>query len=298
MSPSSKAARSTRGWTSFDRRIVRYEEIHSINSDDFRAFVDAAAVKGPCRILDCGCGYGAFTREVLRATESSRSMGETDLRIDLIDESPVQLDRARDELRPWLSASGADLHFIAGVFPDDLGQPSEEYDVVACKMVLHEIRKHQQQRFVENAFECLKPGGRFVAWDVCLSPDIATFYRNVIKSKDAIAGYESMAERRYFLTEGELRTLFLSSSFGAVKFVRDIHYRFDTRKRLVPEFGGDEFLFAQWEDFIRKAAAALNPAVLARLQYLDSGDSISFNVRKVIVVARRPGSAKFVHGET
>ena len=297
MSPSSKAVRSTQGWTSFDRRIVRYEEIHSINSDDFRAFVDAAAVKGPCHILDCGCGYGAFTREVLRATESSRSTGETDLSIDLIDESPVQLARAEDELRPWQSAPAVELHFIGGVFPDDLGQSSEQYDVVACKMVLHEIRKDQQLRFVENAFDCLKPGGRFVAWDVCLSPDIATFYRDVIKSKDAIAGYDSMAERRYFLTEEELRTLFRSSSFGGVEFVRDILYRFDTRKRLIPEFGGDEFLFAQWEDFIRKAAAALSPAVLARLQYLDSGNSISFNVRKVIVVGRRPDSTKLVHGE-
>ncbi len=297
MSPSSKLARTTSGWTSFDRRIVRYEEIHSINADDFRAFVDAAAIRGPCRILDCGCGYGAFSREVLLATESARSKGETKLVIDLIDESLVQLTRAKDELRRWNSAPGAELHFIGGVFPDDLEPYSERYDVVACKMVLHEIRRDQQPGFVESAYESLKPGGRLVAWDVCLSPEIATFYRDVIQSKDAFAGYESMAERRYFLTEEELTELFLKSSFGGVEFVRDILYRFDTRKRLIPEFGGDELLFAQWEDFIRKAASALTPAVLARLQYQDKGDSISFNVRKVIVVGRRAGAQNLAQRE-
>src|ERR1700680_665270 len=195
LSPLSKDRRTATGQTSFDRRVVRYEEIHAISSDDFGTFVNAAAINGRCRILDCGCGYGAFTREVLLAIESGRLKGGTHLKVDLIDESLIQLERARDELRPWLNVPGVDLRFIGGVFPDDLGHFSKRYDVVACKMVLHEIRKDRQLRFLENTYDCLKRGGRLVLWDVCLSPDIAPFYRAVIRSKDALAGSYFMGER-------------------------------------------------------------------------------------------------------
>jgi SAM-dependent methyltransferase len=274
--------------TSFDRRIVRYEEIHAITSEDFRTFVDAAAVSGHARILDCGCGYGAFTREFLVATEPGRLRDEIQLQIDLIDESLVQIERAREELRPWLNGPGIDLRFIGGVFPDDLvDNCSQQYSVVACKMVLHEVRREEQLHFLEDAYNCLKQEGRLVLWDVCLSPEIAPFYRAVVKSKDALAGYDSMVERRYFLTEDELVALFRASSFRSVKFIKDILYRFDTQKRFMPEFGGDEFKFAQWEEFVRQSAAALSPEVLAGLRYRDDGDSISFDVRKVIVAGKR-----------
>jgi 2-polyprenyl-3-methyl-5-hydroxy-6-metoxy-1,4-benzoquinol methylase len=273
--------------TSFDRRIVRYEELHAISQVDFRTFVDTAAIYGHCRLLDCGSGYGAFTREVLLATESSRLSGETHLKIDLIDESPVQIERAQTELQAWLDAPGVSLRFVQGTFPDDLNEFSEQYDVVACKMVLHEIRKERQLSFLENTHECLSRAGRLVLWDVCLSPDIAPFYRAVIRSKDALAGYPSMVERRYFLTEEEMRALFHASTYRHVTFVKDILYRFDTRKRFIPEFGGDSSRFAQWQEFVRESVQALSPEVLAKLRYVDDGNSISFDVRKVIVTGKR-----------
>jgi SAM-dependent methyltransferase len=269
--------------TSFDLRVVRYEEIHSIRSDDFRAFVNAAMVSGKCRILDCGCGYGAVTREILLATEQGRLAGELQVSVDLIDESTVQLDRAKTELQRWLHDPATNLRFITGIFPDDLDVFSEPYDVIACKMVLHEVRQNQQPMFLRQLHECLKPGGRLILWDVCLSSDIASFYRSVVRSKDALAGYATMVERRNFLTEDEIKGLFEASPFGYAEFVRNILYRFDTMKRFIPEFKGDSVRFAQWQDFIRKSASAIDPSILAAIHYCDEGDSIAFDIRKVIV---------------
>src|ERR1039457_4141305 len=118
--------------TSFDQRIVRYEDIHSIQPSDFIALVDAAQIHGRCRILDCGCGYGAVTREVLLATERERLSGAANLAIDLIDESAVQVERAKRELAPWLHATGVTLAFINGTFPQDLILGSSQYDAIFC----------------------------------------------------------------------------------------------------------------------------------------------------------------------
>ena len=78
--------------TSFDHRIVRYEDIHSIAPNDFVVLVNAAAIEAGCRILDCGCGYGAVTREILRTTGGIHPHQKADLWIALIDESSVQIE--------------------------------------------------------------------------------------------------------------------------------------------------------------------------------------------------------------
>ncbi len=273
--------------TSFDRRIVRYEEIHSIKAADFVAMVKAAEIHGACHILDCGSGYGAVTREVLRAAERNPESRQAHLAIDLIDESAVQIERAKLELQPWHSFPGVTLAFITGTFPQDLNSPPASYDVVFCKMVLHEINRGMQPSFLASTYDYLRAGGRLVFWDVCLPADIADFYRGVVRMKDSLAGYDTMVQRRNFLTETEIRNLFAQSPFGSVEFVRDISYRFDTRKRLIPEFGGDHARFDKWQRYIRSTASEIPPATLNSINYTDDGPTITFDVRKVIGIARR-----------
>ena len=279
------------GSTSFDHRLVRYEEVHAIQPDDFRAFVTAADIRSQTRILDCGCGYGAVTREFLLATEGRRIRGETELFIDLIDESTVQLNRARNELRAWQTAHGVKLTFIEGLFPDDLPHLNV-YNIIACKMVLHEVNRDSQLRFLQGAHNFLANDGRLLLWEICLSPEIADFFRNVVRLKDQLSGYQTMVQRRNFLTERELYTLFSKSAFGRVELARDFFYRFDTRKRFMPEFGGNEDKFAEWHAFIRSAATELPESTLANIHYIDDGTTIGFDIRKVIAVATRTGALK------
>jgi len=284
------------GPTSFDKRLVRYEEIHNIQADHFKALIEAAEIRGTSRILDCGCGYGGVIREVLLATERERMNGKMDLDIDLIDESTIQLKEARRELDAWLGSRGVKLTFICGTFPEDLNEHSSMYDIIACKMVLHEVAKDRQRRFLESIHDHLKPGGRLVFWDLCLSEDLAEFYRAAFKMKDSLAGYETMVRRRNFLTEEELLSLFSASPFRSVDIVKDITYRFDTLTRLKPEFKGDQAKLAHWNNFIRTLAQALSHSALLKLHYRDDGDSISFDVRKVIAVTRRSGNTP-THGQ-
>jgi len=273
--------------TSFNQRIVRYEEIHSIAQNDFDALINAASPNTADRILDCGSGYGAVTRELLSKVSSSQLPKASPLRIDLIDESTVQLERAKQELKPWLNNPAFILTLIPGTFPDDLPTKSMEYDVVFSKMVLHEIPSFTQPEFVRRVYECLKKNGRFVFWDVCLSPNTAEFYRNVVRMKDHLAGYETMVERRNFLTEHEIRNLFDLSPFAHFELVKNITYQFDTVKRLEPEFRGDRVRFEEWQTFIRASAASIGASVLEEIHYQDDGYRIRFNVRKVIARAIR-----------
>jgi SAM-dependent methyltransferase len=270
--------------TSFDKRVVRYEEIHSIQQNDFDAMVASAELSGDCRVLDCGCGYGAVSRELIKDTEQVRRSGTLKLSIDLLDESDVQLDRARQELAPQMEEIGTQLGFIRGSFPH---ATEDLYDVIICKMVLHEIRREEQMNFVNGVYDRLKKTGRFILWDLCLASDIAEFHRSVVKMKDMLVGYDTMVERRYFLSENELVELFKGSSFGGIEFVKRILYRFETHKRLNPEFGGDKVAFYRWEEYIRTLATAASPELLKRIEYEDRGDNICFNVGKVLAKARR-----------
>lgn len=273
--------------TSFDQRVVRYEEVHAIHPDDFRAFVDMTGVMDThSKVLDCGCGYGAITRELLRATEHSRTQGNTRLTIDLIDESAIQLSRARMELQQWLSSRNATLSFIEGVFPDDL-ENGRTYDVIACKMVLHEVDRGQQPSFVDGLYQSLTPQGRLLLWDICLSADVADFFRAIVRRKDQLLGFDSMVQRRSFLTEEDLMNLFRRSSFERVQLARDILYRFDTSRRFLTEFRADREKFELWTDFVRERAANLPTSVRAYLHYSDCSAGISFDIRKVIAVAQR-----------
>jgi SAM-dependent methyltransferase len=273
--------------TSFDQRKVCYETLHEILPDHFRSFVGAGQIRGNCRVLDCGCGYGSVTREILEATAPDRTRGETTLTIDLIDESFVQLEKAKHELASWNESAGAKLAFILGVFPDDLPAGPDTYDVIACKMVLHEVPKERQATFVRSVYDHLKVKGRFIFWDLCLPSDLASFYRAVFKKKDALADYETLVERRNFMTEPEFVELFRASPFGNFQIVTEIAYRFDTQKRLEAELQGDRKKFAEWQDFIRASVAELDPSAVAKLKFEDDGDSISFNVRKIIAVTQR-----------
>jgi SAM-dependent methyltransferase len=273
--------------TSYNQRIVCYEDIHSIQQSDFDVMVAAAGLSGVCRVLDCGCGYGAVSRELINGTDRSRQNGNVELTIDLLDESGVQLDRAKQNLEGRSQEIGTHLRFIRGSFPQDINGDSCNYDVVICKMVIHEVKHEEQEMFVNRVYECLKKGGRFILWDLCLSTKIADFHRSVIRMKDALVGYETMVERRYLLTEGELNELFDASSFGGIEFVKRIRYRFETHKRLNPEFGGNETTFNKWQAFIRGLAAAADPDVLKLVGYTDYGDNICFNVDKVIAKAQK-----------
>lgn len=274
--------------TSYEHRIVRYEEIHDVAVADFAAFVSAAQLRPASRVLDCGCGYGACTRELLLHHRADEVVC-----VDLVDESAVQLSRAREELKPFEHVQGVTLAYECAEFPDRFA-PTDRYDVAFAKMVLHEVAREKQPAFVGSLIRALVPGGRLLFWDVCTQTNqIRDFTQAVIRSKDALAGFVSLADRRNLSTEQDISDLLEQSGVVMTRRLKTIGYTLDTRRRLVPEFGGDESLLQAWHDAIRRAASSLPASVLDELHYVDAGNTITFTIRKGLYRAERAARTAF-----
>lgn len=271
-------------FTSFDLRTVRYEEIHSIGKPDFQYMVTATQVRAGDRIMDCGCGYGAVTRELLEHTTPDTIARLT---VDLVDESAVQLERAREELASWIHRADCPrLKFIRASFPWSFGS-QHRYDVVLAKMVLHEVPHRQQLDFIDGIYHHLVDEGRLLLWDVCLSPKTADFYRTVIREKDKLAGFETMVNRRHFLTLPDIHTLFSRSGFGSIELIRPMVYRFRSLHRLGPELRGDECALKKLNEATRNAFGRLDRKTQHQLEFQDDGRDVSFQVNKGIFLATR-----------
>ena len=294
--------------TSFNKRKVRYEEIHCIKPSYFDALVDAADIKDGNRVLDCGCGYGAVTREILKRFRM-RQQNEY-LVVDLVDESDEQLEMARSELKNLAANPPVALNFIPGTFPSDFCWENK-YDVAVAKMVLHEVRgansdaadtsemtsqtaKVTQPKFMQGLVKCLKPGGTLIIWDLNLTPSTRSFFCDVLRKKDTLAGFDTLVERRNFLSNEMLSTLFAQSGLVMVRQVLSIDYEFSTRRRLASEFSGDETRLEEWHKFIRQRVESLQSGEQHELRYRDDGSDIQFTVKAGIFRGEKPTSSLFV----
>jgi 16S rRNA G1207 methylase RsmC len=74
----------------FDNRIVSYEEIHSIDPEDFKKLIDAIDPKSSEAILDAMCGYGAVGKAILEKAPKAN--------VFFLDESEMQIKRAKENV--------------------------------------------------------------------------------------------------------------------------------------------------------------------------------------------------------
>src|ERR1041385_3376975 len=119
--------------TSYDQRIVRFEEIHEVKADDLQDFVRLGEPREGYSVLDIGCGYGAVTSALIEFVATTAT-GISRMSIDLVDESSVQLERARVEVEATVRNCGSratiTTNYYKGTFPDDFADWNERYDVI------------------------------------------------------------------------------------------------------------------------------------------------------------------------
>lgn len=269
------------GSTSFDRRNVRYEDIHAIRDDDFDAMVRMTRIEDGLRILDCGCGYGACTREILKRLGSEQS-----IEIDLLDRSAPQLTRSESELASWEQHPRVTLRRIHGDFSHDL-PPGVRYDRIVAKMMLHENPEVRQTAIVRSMRDHLRPGGVLILWDLSLSRATAEFFRQVIRWKDELVGNDTFVRDRYLPSVEELHRLIEEGGLEIVGRPHPIDYQIDTAIRLRTEFVERRPHYDEWLLRTRRLAVTLPEAARQELQVRDNGDSVQFRVSKVIIAARR-----------
>lgn len=197
----------------FDSRVVEYEKIHQITDDQIFELVKAINLKPTQKVLDGCCGYGSVTKWLFRDT--SKDITRT-CSFFLLDNSAVQIERAKENLK-----DETNIVYVVG----DMGVlPYENnfFDTIIIKMGLHENPKDVQSEIVREVFRVLKPGGKFVIWELYLNSLTQPIFRSLINKKDELSGFDSLVQRRYF-PRGEEIANFIAD-VGFENFVE--HYVF------------------------------------------------------------------------
>ena len=269
--------------TSFDKRIVRYEEIHSIKQEHFDVLCSLLNPIDNQKILDLGAGYGACTREILRHYPNVKFF------FTLADNSAVQLERAKREIPQIIldNDSPSSINFeldniINSKFADD------SFDIIIAKMVLHEINKGSQLSALKEIYRILKPNGKFIFWDLYLDNDSREFFQTIINEKDRLCGFDTLYRNRYFLTGKEIFDLFELAGFCKATKELDLMTPIITSKRLKEEFSNNSLLLNEWNTFIREKAKITDPYILFNLSYKDCNEYLMLVPPKAIVTAHKP----------
>lgn len=270
--------------TSFDKRLVRYEEIHSIRQEHFNTLCSLVDPNSNQQILDLGSGYGACTRELIKYYPKNEFV------FTLTDNSPVQLERSKEEIPQIIVSynSPAKVNFISDDIVNSIFKDNT-FDVIIAKMVIHEIKKDEQLKALKEVYRLLKPGGKFILWDLYLNSDTQSFFQSIIAEKDRLCGFDTLFNNRYFLTGREIFTLLTQSDFFGISKEEDILTPVITINRLSSEFKNDKLLLQMWHSYILEKAENTDPYILFNLSFKNRGEYFMITPPKAIIVAHKKG---------
>lgn len=249
----------------------------------FDRMVAVAELKPKQVILDAGSGYGAVTREIMKRCP------EFKLEYHLVEVSHTQLERARYELAQFLDPE--EFHNSTAFFNHDILDtylPSVHYDRVIAKMLWQEVPKEKQSRLAREFYRLVKPGGKLILWQVMLDPAIAEFYRNIVREKDRLSGFDELVNNRYFPIVDELQIELSSSGFNPVGLAARIPYRFESIKRLHTDFRGDFDKLWDWNEYLLDQVHALPEEVQERIKFAHEGQNVRFELEWGLFVADKP----------
>lgn len=268
--------------TSFDKRIVRYEEIHNIRQEHFDTLCSLINPFDGQNILDLGSGYGACTRELIKHYPNNKFV------FTLTDNSDVQLSRSKTEIPQILLDNNSAS--IVNFDSDDIVKSKFDdntFDVIVAKMVIHEINKNDQLTALKEIFRLLKPGGKFIFWDLYLNSDTQDFFQSIITEKDRLCEFETLYRNRHFLTGKEIFSLFIDAGFSNTTKEEDIMTPLITMNRLKDEFKNDKVLLDKWHTYILNKAKNTDPYILFNLSFKNLGEYLIITPPKAIITANK-----------
>lgn len=98
-------------------------------------------------------------------------------------------------------------------------------------MGVHELPKDEQPRVFAEIYRILKPGGKFIIWELSLNNDYQEIFQDIIRKKDELSGFDAMVNNRYFQRHDELEALFFEAGFLDIKDEYKMRYIFNPRGR-------------------------------------------------------------------
>ena len=282
---------------SYQKRIVQYEKIHSINEDDFETMIKAIDPQNDQVILDACCGYGAVSK---RLQQKIRSLG-LNTKLVLLDNSPLQLSRAKENFKDSENVE----FFEADATNTDL--EDESFDTIANKMGLHEVPQDLQESMLKEFYRILKQDGKIIIWELALSEDTQPIFSKIIQKKDELAGFDSLVRNRYFPKKQDILTLLSKVGFKNTHVVSDIYPTLSIRNRKEEFVSADRlrileekgFLDQEDEkeldqiseqkistllDFIRQELTEEEKQIMG---YEDTGNDITLQAQKAIFIASK-----------
>lgn len=188
----------------FDSRVIEYEKVHQITNEQVTALLEAVNLQEGQKVLDGCCGYGSVTKWLL--SDINKHIVST-CNFFLFDDSAVQIERAKDNLKEHTG-----LTYGVG---DIKSLPYEDnfFDIVVIKMGLHENPKDVQAEIAREVFRVLKPGGKFVVWELYLNNLTQPIFQSFIHKKDELAGFDTLAQKRYFPRGDEIMSSIINAGF-------------------------------------------------------------------------------------
>ena len=147
--------------------------------------VDSGKVR-PCRAIDMGCGAGNY----------AVYLAERGFEVTGVDFSQTAIKIARENA----AKKGVKCNFFVADVVEELDKVNQTWDFVYDWGLLHHLFPEQRQKYVENVYRIVNPGGRYLS--VCFSQEDTGFGGSGKFRKT------SLGSVLYFSSADELRELF------------------------------------------------------------------------------------------
>jgi ubiquinone/menaquinone biosynthesis C-methylase UbiE len=264
----------------YDTRDVDYSLIHGESKEILAKFTKALGLKNGMRLLDVGGGYGSMLLAILE------NEPDVSFHYDLLDSSSGQIRKANRIISAFFNKGNykVDVSFIhQNAVKIDL--PSDQYDVIVCKMFIHEIPEAKKETVFRKMYAVLKPGGIVVFWNPDLDEADHHFYEHTIRKKDELANFERLVRNRHFLLNSDFVAHLRNAGFHSVEKLFDFDYDLHTSLRLKSEFNDKKEVLAEWHRYIHEISQLLTPEVKNNLVRKVSDDNIHIRFKRAVFKA-------------
>ncbi|MCB9251577.1 MAG: methyltransferase [Flavobacteriales bacterium] len=266
--------------TDYSKRNVDFSLIHNESDEVYDKVLELMDLKNGHKFLDLGGGYGSFLYKILK------HYPDLYMEYHLWDASDIFTKKAVKDHEVYIATHRTSVKTFF-TKKDLILQPASEnlFDVVLCKMFIHEIPADDKKSSFDKIYKLLKPGGRLYIWKPDLHPENHIFFTSVIAKKDVLAGFKNLAEQRNFILNEELERQLIAAGFDQPQKLFTFDYILHTNRRLSSEFQDQVEKLKQWNQYILDLHPKLDQVDFTPIEADLSNDNVILSFKRVVYSA-------------